>query len=353
MKILILALSGIGDALMFTPALSELKRTLPESIIDVLVMFKGVKDLYERLPEIDNVYYHDFMNASPFSVLSNVLKYRDKYDLSVNVYPSNRKEYNIINFLIGAKKRAGVKYLRSGFKNLYMLNNTIIVEDDTLHNVETNIKLCEKAIGKSLNKKVKMNFPLHLEDLKFADEYSTKMGLSSNDFIIGFHAGCNTLKNHINRRWAPDNFVELGKLLIKEKEAKILLFGGPEEQELKNYIVKKINSPKAINVQSNNLAQSAAMIKKCNLFITNDSGLMHIASALNIKVAALIGPTNTNYIKPWQTSHKIISLNLECSPCFFYSPKHLECHREDVKFKCIRELSVAKVYNAVEKLITN
>ncbi|MDX9924622.1 MAG: glycosyltransferase family 9 protein, partial [Ignavibacteriaceae bacterium] len=58
-KILVIALSGIGDALMFTPALSFLKKTLPSSEIDALIMFKGVKDIYERLPEINTIHYFD------------------------------------------------------------------------------------------------------------------------------------------------------------------------------------------------------------------------------------------------------------------------------------------------------
>jgi len=96
LKILVNALSGIGDALMFTPALSTLKKELPDVQIDVLVMFKGVKDLYENLDEINHVYFHDMINSSKFSNLQYILNLRkNKYDISINVYPSNRKEYNL------------------------------------------------------------------------------------------------------------------------------------------------------------------------------------------------------------------------------------------------------------------
>ena len=92
---------------------------------------------------------------------------------------------------------------------------------------------------------------------------------------------------------------------------------------------------------------SAAVMQNCNLFATNDSSLMHVASALKLKVVAVIGPTNTSYISPWKTEHKIVSLNLDCSPCFFYSPKPLICSRTDVKYKCVRELSAEMVFNEV------
>ena len=99
------------------------------------------------------------------------------------------------------------------------------------------------------------------------------------------------------------------------------------------------------------MTKTAAIMKRCSLFITNDSSLMHIAAALKLNVLALLGPTNKNYIYPWQTNFKIASLNLDCSPCFFYSPKPLSCLREDVKFKCITELSVEKVYEIAKEFL--
>ena len=60
--------------------------------------------------------------------------------------------------------------------------------------------------------------------------------INEKDFVVGFHPGCATLKNHIKRRWEPEKFAALGKKLIKEKNAKIFLFGGPEEEELKSSI---------------------------------------------------------------------------------------------------------------------
>ena len=92
MKILILALSGIGDALMFTPALQLIRRELPDAQIDALVMFKGVKDMYDRNDDFNNVFHFDFLKEGAFNSLKYVIKLRGKYDAAINVYPSNRKE---------------------------------------------------------------------------------------------------------------------------------------------------------------------------------------------------------------------------------------------------------------------
>jgi heptosyltransferase-2 len=181
----------------------------------------------------------------------------------------------------------------------------------------------------------------------FADNFLEKNNIKENDFVVGFHPGCATLKNHIKRRWEPEKFAKLGKRLIKEKNAKIFLFGGPEEDELKSSISALIGSDNSYAIKTKMFLQSIAIMKRCNVFVTNDSALMHVASALGLKVIAIIGPTNPYYIHPWKTEHKIVSLNLDCAPCFYYSPKLLTCSRTDVQFKCIKELAVEMVLDYI------
>ena len=348
MKILILALSGIGDALMFTPAMQLLRSKLPDAEIDAMVMYKGVKDIYERTNLFDTVHYFDFLSAPKFSSFQFVLKFRGRYEASINVYPSNRKEYNLITFIVGAKKRAAVQYLRSDLPNLGFLNTHRIVENDSLHNVEENILLCEKLFSTKFAESPQLLFPLTKEDELFKEKYLIETGITSPDFVVGFHPGCSTLKNHAKRRWEPDKFARLGNLLVEKKGAKILIFGGTEERELQKLVKQNINSENAFVIKTQSLSQTASIMKRCNVFVTNDSSLMHIASAMQLKVVAVIGPTNTNYIYPWKTNHRVASLQLDCAPCFFYSPKPLSCKRDDIQFKCIRELEVEKVFSVIE-----
>ena len=359
MKILVIALSGIGDALMFTPALKLISKAAPDSEIDVLVMLNGARDIFERNTNINRVIYFNFLEEGTFKSLKFISTLRKKYDASINVYPSNRKEYNIISFLIGAPKRAGVEYLRKNPQNFGFLNNVRFTEEDTLHNVQTNIVLAEKLLDVEFDEEPDLDFPLTKDDINYAKYYLGELRIQEGDLIIGFHPGSATLKNHILRRWEPDKFAELGKRLINEFNAKILIFGGPEENELKNSINDKINSGLTRNqtlnsniIDTENLAQSAAVMKSCKLFVSNDSSLMHVASAMKLNVIAVIGPTNPAYIYPWNTKHKIVSLSLDCSPCFIYSPRPLICFRDDVKFKCIKELTVDMIYRAATKFIS-
>jgi heptosyltransferase-2 len=349
-RIIILALSGIGDALMFTPALALLRKHRPEIPVDALVMYRGVEDIYRRSGLFDNIYYFDFLAEGALRSLRFVLAHRGRYSHSISVYPSNRAEYNIINFLLGAPHRGAVKYLRQDGKNLGFLNSVTVTEDDAVHNAQENIAIVKKMFAICTDEEPALQFTLLQGDKLYANEALARMNLNGDTPIIGFHAGCSTLKNHINRRWEPPKFAELGKRLIKDLNADILLFGGLDEMELKRVIGKEMDSPRCHIVHTENLAQTAALIEACDVFVTNDSSLMHVAAAMQRKVVAIIGPTNTHYIHPWKTEHRIVSLHLECAPCFFYSPNPLTCSRTDVPYKCIRELDVAKVYAAVREM---
>lgn len=358
MKILVIALSGIGDALMFSPAISVLRKNLPAAEIDLLCMIKGVKEIYELNPKVNKVLHFNFMKEGFLKSLFFILKLRRKYDATFNVYPANRKEYNIISFLIGAKKRFSVRYLRNDISNLGFLNNQTIIENDSLHNVQENLALVKKFLNLPVVEEKRMEIFFNPSHDQFAEKFlkiiphsahfdRLSASLPTPQFLIGFHAGCATLKNHIKRRWEPEKFAQLGSLLKEKYNAQILLFGGPDEYKLNSHINSLMNNS-AIEVKTNTLIETVSVMKRCDLFITNDSALMHIASALGLKVIALFGPTNTNYVHPWKTEHVIVKTNLDCQPCFYYLPKPLTCSRSDLQFKCIKDLSVEMVLDYVE-----
>ena len=316
-------------------------------------MFRGVQEMFVRNPHVNNAYFFDFLSEGVFAALKFVGKLRGSYDATVNVYPSNRKEYNILSFLLGAKKRAGVRYLRVDLRNLGFLHTVSIPESDQLHNVQHNIRLCEELVQTRFSEEPDLEFPLREKDRVVAREYLDLIQAGASDPIVGFHAGGSTLKNHVHKRWEPEKFSALGKELIERHRARILIFGGPEEGALKQRVCAEIGSSRAHTVDTTELGQTAAIIERSNVFVSNDSSLMHVASAMKRDVVLVTGPINPAYTHPWNTRYRVVSLGLECSPCFVHSPKPLTCTRTDVKFKCLRELDVKMVYRAVLDLMRN
>jgi heptosyltransferase II len=351
MKILISALSGIGDALMFSPALKLLRQKYPEAQIDLLSMFKGVEQLYAGNPDIDNVIHWDFIKSNPFSSIAFLLKLRRlKYDVTINVYPSNRWPYNLISFLIGANKRLGHNYNHLNLRSLNFLNNYRILEDDLKHNVEENIRLIEMLDVKVNGELPPLRIHLNEADIQAAEEWLRSNGIAERKLILGFHAGSATMKNHEKRRWAAEKFAHLGKQLIEKCDATILLFGGPDEYDL-NDSINKFMERKAFIVKVPRLSTSAALISRCKVFVVNDSGLMHLAAGLQIPVVTIFAYTNPNYVYPWKTKYIMIRRELECSPCFYYSPRPASCKWTVDKFRCITTIGVDEVFSAVKKML--
>lgn len=349
-RILIIALPGIGDALLSTPAIHLLRKNYPNAQIDLLCMFQGAKDIFVTNTDISNVIFWDFLKSPRIASLRFVTSLRGKYDASINIYPQNRREYNLISLLIGAPKRIGVLYKRRDGQNFSWLLTHRIKENDGLHCVEENVALL-RFFNISDTEIPPLQLTLSSELVAWSKEWYQNQNIADNALVIGFHPGTAVFKNHIKRRWEPEKFSLLAKTLIEKHHAAIMLFGGKEESELRQKINQGADN-KAIIVNTNSLMQSIALMKRCNVFISNDSALMHVAGALQLPTVGIFGPTNETYVHPWKTNYKIVQTGIECRPCFYYSPKPLTCYRSPSEhFKCVHDISVQMVLNAAEELL--
>jgi heptosyltransferase II len=354
-KILILALPGIGDALLATPMIELLRKAKPNAEIHALVMFGATREMFEHDPCIDRVHYYDFVKGAKTGALSLVNRLRrERFDISINIYPQNRREYNGIAYLIRAKRRIAIKYLRRDRQNASWLNTDLVIENDSFHCVEENVRLLERlGIKHELNESVLPRLRLTLDERHqaFAQGWYAGQKLTDHPLLIGMHAGTALFKNHINRRWAPEKFAELAKRLTRELDAKVLLFGGPDDISANEVIIREAGDS-VVQVVTTNILDSVAVMKHLRMFVSNDSSLMHIAGALELPTVAIFGPTNETYVHPWKTRYEIVQTGIECRPCFIYSPTPLRCYRQDPSehYLCIREISVDQVMDAVLRL---
>src|SRR5206468_8748575 len=105
-------------------------------------------------------------------------------------------------------------------------------------------------------------------------------------------------------------------------------------------------------VETVNILQTLALMEKCRLFVSNDTALMHLASALNIPTVAVFAYTNYRELHPWMSPYLVVRKELDCSPCFFNSPRVVKCiWKGEDEFKCIKTITVSEVFSAAEKLI--
>jgi heptosyltransferase-2 len=359
-KILIIALPGIGDALMSTPMLALLRQAKPVAEIHVLTMFHATRELFLTNPNLDAIHFFDFINGNIFEGLLYLLHLRKiGFDISINIYPQNRREYNLFALLIGASKRVGINYNHKNWQNFSWLLTDTIPENDLYHCVEENVRLLSTlGVNPELHEKSLPSLELHLlpEHTDFAEQWInsvySRASVPGPQLLIGFHAGTALFKNHIHRRWAPEKFAELAKKIHQQYHTRVLLFGGPDDTEA-NETILDLAPDAIIEVKTRSIMDSIAIMQKLSLFVSNDSALMHIAGALHLPTVAIFGPTKETYVHPWKTTYEIVHTGIECRPCFYYSPKPLTCYRsEDEQFLCIRNIEVEHVYAAATRFLT-
>ena len=355
-RILVLPLYGIGDALMTTPALKNIKEKIPSARITYLHMFKTTRDILAGNPNIDDNIHFPFLEAGRLRSVRFALGLRGRFDVAINFYPSNRRDYNMASFLSGCRVRIGHTYKMNNFRELNFLKNRTLPEDDRLHNVEENLRLLG-FLGIEAPRPYPLEAFLAEEEDRAALGWMAENGVDEGAPLVGLHPGTSAFKEHVKRRWPPERFSELiDGISSLRPEHRFLLFGGPEEAPLKETVRGKCapsSRGKVHAVHAPGIRQTAAIMKRCQLFISNDSGLMHIAAALQLPTVAIFGPTDPRWVSPWKCPSRVIrpaGPAVSCAPCFRYSPVPLKCWKR-LDFKCLADISASCVLEAAVSLM--
>jgi len=151
------------------------------------------------------------------------------------------------------------------------------------------------------------------------------------------------------KQWPLYKFMELCNRIYDElADVKIILHGSPTEKEMIEKSAVKMKGNPIIAAGQTNIRQAAALIEKSDLIVCNDSGLMHVAVAVNTPVVAIYGPTDYTRTAPFGKKHKIIRKELECSPCFKLNGS-TAVENCKYKYKCLLDINVSEVINVIKK----
>lgn len=347
MKILVISLSGIGDSLIAAPLLEELRENFPDAEIDIFVLWEQAKKLLENNPYTSRTYQFNMFKEGYLKSLLYCLKLRGKkYDVSINVHPQSKIQYMIIAKIINAKKRLSHLYDNKSFLDKFLINRSL-EQDYSVSSIDNNLNLLKLINAEPKLEKHNYKIFLSKEDNRKAEEFFKKNKLKGK--IIGIHAGSGTTKNMALKRWALSNYIELTKKLLQDKKIRILLFGGPDEKEENKKLIDEVDNKRVILVETESIRESAAIIKKCHLFLSVDNLLMHVASAMNVKQIVIAGPTYDKAVEP-KTKPIVIKAELECRPCYRYNGEGIKCKIEE-KMRCLKEISAERVYNKISEVL--
>jgi heptosyltransferase-2 len=317
-RILVRAANWIGDAVMSLPALDALKRSFPNAQITVLAK-PGVAPIFEGNPALKDIFIYDSLGAhkglSGRLKLAGELKERG---FTSAVLFQNAFEAALIAFL--AKIPGYARDLRSP-----LLTDPVEVTEEIkkVHQVYYYLNII-KALGGAQVERPLPSITLSAGELAWADDFLKAKGIEEGAPVIGVSPGASYGPA---KRWAPESFSYVLEAVSKSSGAVVLIFGANEDEET------ACELSKGLSVQHHNLAgkttlrEFMALAKGLDLFLTNDSGPMHIGAALGVPTLAIFGSTSDELTGPIGPRVKVVKEPIDCAPCFdrVCAPGHYEC----------------------------
>jgi ADP-heptose:LPS heptosyltransferase len=284
----------IGNLILTTPLLLSLRKCFPQAKISFLSssvsseLFSGSKLMDELLVLQKKRYIRN-----PFAFISQILSLRRKsFDLAFDCSDENHLSFShgMWVYLSGAKYRIGHKREKSDL----FLNIEVPQVNYTRHAIDMHLDLLRFLVP-GVSEEVPF-LEVKTQEKEYITNYLKKMGIADDDFLVGVNLGGTGQK-----RWEIKNFIELGKWLEEKENVKAIYIWGPEEREL----VKSLDVSGVLS-EILPLPKLSALLQRCNLFISSDSGIMHLATAVGTPTLAIFISSDPVKFGPKGNENKIM-----------------------------------------------
>jgi heptosyltransferase-2 len=311
-KILVRATNWVGDAVMSLPALRALRERFPEAQITILAK-PWVADLYRREPFCDQLILFMARDIASKWRLARELR-SHQFDCAILL--QNAFEAAAIAFAAGIPERIG--YARDGRSPL--LTKAIAVPrtgEIPRHERFYYLELLRRAgiIDNASSPRLEgATDAIRLEGAPAAREAGLLRfhDLGLTDCVVGVSPGA---AYGTAKRWLPERFADAANHVARELGASVAIFGSKDERELCDAVAAAINAPVKNFAGETSLAEFIEMAAACRVYLTNDSGAMHIASALGVPTVAVFGATDDIATGPTGPLARVVRETVECSPC--------------------------------------
>jgi heptosyltransferase-2 len=344
-KVLIFEGGGIGDLVMMFPAIHAIQKQFPRATLSFLVSpsAKDILSLHQKSRMFSEIMNYDLKRGHKgfFKKLKLIMLIRKKgYDL---IYAPSRgqgmREAVLMVYLMGSPNRLGFKKGKIGL--LHTLN--IEFEEHTPI-LQQNLSLLRKAGVKVETSAITMN--IAKKDVASAKSLVTADGMLYPRQLITVHVGSDWMEQY--KCWPLKNYIELIRILADDNHTAIILVGNEKEAVTGKKILEKVKRKNVINAMGKTtISQTAAIIYLSDLFIGNESGPLHIASALKIPSVAIFGATSPDQILSSGQRCIAIRKDIPCSPCYTHDFALADCKNH---FRCLTGISVSDVLKIVRKV---
>ena len=328
-RILVIRLSSMGDIILITPALQALKAHFPRAHLDVLVKAR-YRELLQGHPHVDGLFVLE--EGEGICSLAGRLRKRP-YDIVLDLHANLRSR--MLSLLLPAERtlRVRKRVLQRRLSVLFHRRSEPLVHTSDLY-LGTLWPLGIRA------RREPPRLYLQPDEVQVAERFFGQHHLAERPVLIGLHPGA----RWPGKCWPAERYMRVGRRLTEGGRRGVLVFAGPGEEGLAKQVAEGIGSA-AVVVAGQTLRQLMALVARCDVFITNDSGPMHLATALGVPVVAIFGPTHPA-LGFWPLGERdvVLTANLSCSPCSLHGGRR--CPRNRL---CLEQVTVDQVVRAAEK----
>jgi heptosyltransferase II len=350
-KILIFAYHGLGNFIMYTPALRLLRERFPHARIDLQAGNNtGCEQVLDGADLFDNIYNLPYSSGVRAWLERARHVRRIGYDLTINEFHSQSWQLALLLAASGARLRAG--HVTSpgwpDFQSRYSFAFNIpvgMLEDE--HEVDRYIDLVAAVGAHRVPLRDARPF-IHLTepDRRFAVEFLTNSVPHASSVVLGIQPGTSATMQW--KQWPRDRYRRLIELLLAHHpQMHLVLFGSAGEEAITQELAAGLGRRVTVAAGKTTVKQVAALIEACDALVCNDSGLMHAAVAVGTPVIAIYGPTDIRRTAPLGAQNLVIRRDLPCSPCFKLEGDGLihQCPHHD----CLMTISPEHVFEVVNQ----
>ncbi len=293
----VLAGSGIGDGIMATPFIKAIKERKPQGKL-IILCSESNRPVFEENPHVDLILDYNGNRNTFSSVVALCLKMRrEKPDFFFAAQPANTIRHALIAAFSGAKILCKHTYDYTGAceRDYSFAYHVLLPDKMERHRVKLNLDFLRHLGDEIPENSIYPEFHTNKGARKKMEAFLQTFGISGDrDGMAAVHAG----SGRQEKRWPAECFSEIIGYLVR-KNLTIFLVGGKSERNLNHHIKKAAGGNRVINIAGVlTLDETAALMEQCRFLISNDSGIMHLATSLDIAVIALFGPTDSRHIGP-------------------------------------------------------
>ena len=331
-SVLIISLKRVGDVILSLPAFRAIKESLPKSQVTVFAD-SYTKDILERIPYIDAVVPYG-KDSSFLKKAKQVRKLSyNSFDLAVDLTCDYTVEGALWTWLSGAKFRVGYDIWKRGL----LFHRPVEPARGAIHAIDEIMNVAQ-SIGLETEDK-SLNISASEEATDTVKKFLQDRGVKSDTLLIGIHPG----GYYPTQRWLTERFAEVADKLTEKHKARIVLIGGPKEEKITQGITLQMAS-QALVFLNKPLGDLLSLLQSCHLLICNNSGPLHMATALGTLTVSTMGPTLPERWWPQGKGHIVLRKDLPCVPCN-------EGHCRIKTLECMKSITVEDVLKAAETQI--